>query len=255
MREAQGAAKPERHRFTVSETLIARRRLEGVPDRVPEIEEGACSALPLVRREDARLHPQAGRDDRGERLGVAGGGQFQVSLAALEERNPAGILVRSEEGALYHLREPAPQLARRQGRKSVRVAYDGVRLVEGADQVLPGAQVRPRLAAEARVHLREERGGNRDPGNASQVERRRQSGQIGEHSSAHRDDESVPSEAALDQAFAHRLYFHETLALLAHGPCDGTSEAGLSVAEERGPVAGREHALVDAQRRLSGKAG
>src|SRR5437763_1524907 len=120
-------------------------RLESVADGVAEVEERARTGLALVAGDDARLETDRAFDQRNERLGVSGGGLFQIALAQIEE------VAALEERTFDYLGKAAPALAQRERGEHVRVADDQPGLVESADQVLARPQVRAGLSPQAGV--------------------------------------------------------------------------------------------------------
>ena len=54
-RDGRGHHHPHGHRLTMVRPLVSRRRLDGMPDRVAEIEDGSDIGLPLVRFHDGGL--------------------------------------------------------------------------------------------------------------------------------------------------------------------------------------------------------
>src|SRR5262245_58787921 len=120
-------------------------RLEGVPDRVPEIEERANALLALVVAYDRDLRPNRGSDNRAKSVCVAGGQAREIVLEAREQRFVA------RERDLHDLGETRGSLARRQRGKVREIHHDTARLVECSDEVLSGGVIESRLAADGRV--------------------------------------------------------------------------------------------------------
>ena len=76
---------PPAHRLAVLEAAVVRDRLEGVAERVAEIEDAAQPGLVLVDRDHVRLDARAGDDDRQQRLGVAGADAIEIALEPREQ--------------------------------------------------------------------------------------------------------------------------------------------------------------------------
>ena len=193
-------------------------RLESVTDGVPEVEECALAALPLVGRDDAGLQPHRAFDQGRESGGIARRRAFQVALAPLEQ------LAALEQRAFHHLGEPAPDLALRKGREELRVANHEPRLVEGAHQVLSGAEVGSRLSAQPGIDLGQQRRRHAHPGHAAQVQRGRQTRQIGQYAPADGDDVPVPPHPSRREGLAHDVDLGERLAGLGYGSRDRVAE-------------------------------
>ena len=114
--------------------------LERVGQRVAVVEDHAAAALALVVGDHRRLDADAAR---------------HLLLDRLVRRRRV-----AQEGVLGDLAPAAGPLPGRQGRERLGVAEHGVRLPEGADEVLALGQVHPGLAADGRVDLGEQRGGD-----------------------------------------------------------------------------------------------
>ena len=70
--EAQRGQQPERDRLTVPVALVCGDRLDRVTDRVTEVELGAQSGVPFVRRDDRALVAGAGEDQVGPGQDLSG---------------------------------------------------------------------------------------------------------------------------------------------------------------------------------------
>src|SRR5438552_8256176 len=103
--QLQRAAQPEGDGLTVREMAVLGGSFESVADGVPEVEERPRAALALVAGDDARLETDRAFDERNERLGVSGGGLFQIALAQVEQ------VAALEERTFDYLGEAAPALA------------------------------------------------------------------------------------------------------------------------------------------------
>ena len=69
---------------------------------------------------------------------------------------PREQLVVTDEPVLDDFRQTRAQLARRQRLQRVRVRDHGARLMKRADQILAAGMIHPGLAADRRVHLRQQ---------------------------------------------------------------------------------------------------
>ena len=89
---------------------------------------------------------------------------------------------------LDHLVEPGAELAARQRGEDRRIDDHGVRLVEGADQVLAERMIDADLAADRAVHLRQQRRRHVHERDAAQVGGRRETGHVADDAAAERDE-------------------------------------------------------------------
>ena len=81
--------------------------------------------------------------------------------------------------------------AARQGFQDVNVINDQRRLMNRADEILARVGVHAGLSADRAVDHREQRGGDLHMRNASQINRRDESGEIADNSAAETDDERL----------------------------------------------------------------
>ena len=91
------------------------------------------------------------------------------------------------------------------------------RLMKAADQVLAGGQVHAGFAADGRVHLRQQRGGNLNHRNPAHEDGGQESGDVGENAAAECDDDAGAVSAARDHLLGQRLHFRQALARFAAG--------------------------------------
>ena len=93
---------------------------------------------------------------------------------------------------LDRLRDALDQLPPAERQQAVEVRIHGVRLVEGADEVLAGGHVNGGLATHARVEHGRARGRHLDVRHAAHVSRRHVPGEVAHHAAAQRDHAGVP---------------------------------------------------------------
>src|SRR6266702_1883713 len=142
-RHADGRAHADRHRLAVPQLLVARERLEGVADRVSEVEHGAAAVdLLLVLGHHARLVAHARGDHRDDHLALEADHALEPLLELGEQARVA------DRRRLDHLGHPGQELAPRQRPERLDVGQHQARLMEGADQVLAEHVVDTGLAAD-----------------------------------------------------------------------------------------------------------
>ena len=134
--------------------------------------------------------------------------------------------------------------------QGARIAHHQARLVKGADQVLAARMVDAGLAADCRVHLRQQRGRHLHERDAALVAGRRKPGEIADHSAAEREQGAVAGEAVGDQHVDDARGAGERLVRFAVGENDFDDAAGTQagaqyrqVQRRHGGVADDEHIL------------
>src|SRR5699024_7346253 len=104
-----------------------------------------------------------------------------------------------DEAALDDLRHPGAHLGGGEAVEQRQVTDHGPWLVERADEVLPGGQVDPGLAADCRVHHPQHGGGDADVGDAPQPAGCDEPGEVRGGAATQPDDDVVAGEAGLGQ--------------------------------------------------------
>ena len=145
MGELRREHEADRHRLAVAKVdlrpgrVLARktRRLEGVRQGVPVVQDHAATAFPLVAGDD---------------LGLA----CHTTRHLLRQVQPVEIL-HAEEGVLGHLTASGTPLASREARQCLGVAEDADRLPERAHEILALREIDPGLATDGGVDLAEKR--------------------------------------------------------------------------------------------------
>ena len=173
-RRRVAAAQPQRGEQTERDRLAVRQvevggRLERVRERVTEVEPLPRPAI--VRVAQAQRSLVRSRPAHVER---AAGEQLRL--------DPLGLAL-------------AP-FTLRQRREQRFVDHDPGGPVERTDEVLPLRDVDRRLAADARIDLADERRRHGDPRDAAQVERRGETGGVGQRAAAERDHGAGAVEAS-----------------------------------------------------------
>ena len=108
----------EAHGFAVAQALVARRRLEGVTERMSEVQNPPEAALVFIGTHDLGLDPAAGADDLGECVALLRQHRVEMPLEQVEQR-PFG-----DQSVLDHLVESGPELPPRQRDERDRVDHD-----------------------------------------------------------------------------------------------------------------------------------
>src|SRR5919106_90060 len=167
------AGEPERREEPEGDRLPVREReagggLEGVRERVTEVELGALSPLDRVTEADRRLERRRPTD--------------LLTELELPDRLPR------QEAGLDDLGTSVLDLLSRQRREELGVDDHLRRPVECARQVLATLDVDRRLAADRRVHLTDEGRRDRDPVDAAEEGRRDEAGEIARGAASERDD-------------------------------------------------------------------
>ena len=164
--------------------------LQRMAEGVAEVEQRAAALgafLALVGFDHAGLEPAGFEHGMGQCRRVAGDDGRAVRLAPVPERA-------LQQPVLGDFGIARAQFARRQRGQRVGIGQHDARLVEGAGQVLAGLQVHAGLAADAAVHLRQQRGGHLHEGHAAHRDRRGEAGEVAHHAAAERDHRRAPVE-------------------------------------------------------------
>jgi hypothetical protein len=102
-----------------------------------------------------------------------------------------------------------------QRRQQIRIGQHRQRLMKRADQILPARQVRPRLAAHGRVHLRQQRRRNLNHRDAAHEDGCQKPPEIVHHAAAERDHDRTAVSPRRHHLLRHRLNRRQALSLLA----------------------------------------
>ena len=192
-------------------------RLEGMPESVAQIEQGAASGLALVRRHDIGLRLATHGDGMGERVILARQHPRAVLLQPAEEVRPV------YQAVFHDLRVAGPEFAVGQGGERGRVGEHETRLVEGADEVLALRRVDRRLASDGAVHLRKQRRGDLHIVYASQQDGRGKSRKVADHTAAERENAAAPVQSGVQQPIQQVFQMAEGLGCLPrrqHNGCE-----------------------------------
>ncbi len=168
--------------LAVPEATVLRQGLEGVADRVAEVQRPPRTGLAFVGHHDTRLDGAALGHDVGQDADVAGEDAFEFRFEPREERG------RRDDAVLDDLVQTGTELPSRQRREHLGIAGDECGRMERADEVLARRQVHADLAPDRAVHLREQRRRDLDEADAPKVARRRESDDVADDAAADGDD-------------------------------------------------------------------
>src|SRR5689334_6738016 len=121
----------------------------------------------------------------------------------------------SDHTAFQGFIKTRPKLSLRKGRKQIRIDEHHPRLMKGADQILAGLQIDASLAADGRVNLGHNCGGNLDDIDSAHVNRGEKTGHISDNAPAQGDQHSVAIGTESDQLFRQCLDGCHSLVTLA----------------------------------------
>ena len=183
----RGVDHADRDRLAVAD-LVALDPLDRVAQRMPVVEDLPAPGFPQVRRDHLGLHPHRPLDQFACVPAVRDHGARRVGLDQVEDRRVG------DEPGLDHLGETAHVLGGRQRFERCQVGEHTGRRVEGADQVLACFDVHRGLAADRRVHHREQGRRDQDQPDAAQPGGRDEPGQVGGGSPADADDRVAAGE-------------------------------------------------------------
>ena len=123
---------------------------DGVPKGMPQIQQRTHTLLFLVLPHDGRLHPAAHLHRMCQRCLVARQQGRHLLFAPFEKRQVV------DQPVLVDLGQPGGKFTRRQRVQHVQICQHHPGLPEGTDHVLAGRMIDGRLAADRRVHLRQQ---------------------------------------------------------------------------------------------------
>nr|GEU28520.1 hypothetical protein [Tanacetum cinerariifolium] len=171
--------------FAVQPCAVAEAGLDGVAERVAEIEDGAQAAFALVLAHDLGLDFARAGDGIREGALVARHQQADIGFDPVEER---GV----DDGAvLDHLSQAGRQFAVGQGFQGGRIGNHCARLVKRADHVLAQRMVDAGLAAHRRIDLRQQGGGHLDKVHAAHIAGGGVPGEVADHAAAEGDQRGL----------------------------------------------------------------
>jgi hypothetical protein len=104
-----------------------------------------------------------------------------------------------DHAVFHHFVEAGPKLAARQGAQQRRIDNHDGRLVERANQILAERVIDADLAADRAVHLRQQRRGHVDEGDAAEIGGRGKACGVTDNASADGDDGAASVRARADQ--------------------------------------------------------
>ena len=168
--------------------------LDGMAEGVAEIEQRAVALLAFVARDDVGLDLARALDGMRQRGGIARQQLRGVRFQPVEE------LAVDDEPVLDDLGEAGAQLAIGQGAERVGIGEHRGGLMKRADEILAARVVDAGLAADRRIHLREQRGRDLHEGDAALVTGGGEAGHVADHAAAERDDAGIAREAVGDRA-------------------------------------------------------
>jgi len=184
-----------RETFKISRigTIAGCNVLDGVTDRMAEVENGPQVLLAFVANHDLRLDLAVAGDQFGQDVLLAGSDRLGIRFLPRQERRVA------DRGVLDAFAQPGRVVTPRQRRQQVGIDHHRARLVEGADEVLAGRVVQPGLPAHRRVDGGFQRGGDLDEADAAQPSRRDEPPEIPDHAAPERDDQVSPFDPGFGQ--------------------------------------------------------
>ena len=183
--------------------------LEAVADGVAEVEDLAQPAFPLVGGHHGGLDPDRGRDEPGQRGGLAVSKRADAPLDVGEELTVAG------GRHLESFGDSIQELRLGQGPEEPGIGEDGSRLAKDSNQVLPVRGVDPGLASHGGVHRREQRGRDRNERHPAEIGRGHEPREVGDHAAAEPDDHRVAAQAAGKEFVLEARLFRARFRVLA----------------------------------------
>ena len=190
--------------------------LEGVGERVPEVEDRSACFLEGIVLDDRDLDLDG---ERNQRLQAAQRVTFlvtqRVPLASFEliQQMRTG-----DQGMLDHLRHPRRELAATQRLQRCHVGDHGRRLLVQADQVLALRHIEPDLAADAGVDHGDQISRAVHEVETAEVRRRREAGHVADDRVAERHDRRRSIDVGIEQGVVDVLHGRQVLLTAAARP-------------------------------------
>ena len=181
------------NRFAVSVPAILRHGFQRVSCRVTEVQHSPRARFSFVGRDDRGFDAARFGDDRGQGGRRALENGLPLGRDAVEQRRARGHAV------LDDFVQARAELPAGQCRQHQRIDDDGVRLIEGSNQVLAERVVDAHLPADRRVHLRQERRRHVHQRNPPQVRGGSEAGHVADHPAAEGDEGRVALRVRLDE--------------------------------------------------------
>ena len=190
--------------------------LQRVAECVAKVEQGAAAGgLAFVIRDDRRLGRHAFFDGMGARRSIARKQAVAIAFAPGEE---IGIV---DQAIFDDFGIAGAGFARRQAVERGRVDQDQRGLVEAADQILARAGVDRGLAADRRIDLRQQGGGQLYEMAAALEDGGGKADQISNDAAAQRDDMVAPFDLQAKQGVEQLFQMPPALGLFARRQDDG----------------------------------
>ena len=176
--------------FAVEELLVVGGGLDGVAEGVAEVEDHAEAEFFFVLVDDVGFDADGGGDDVGESFYLLRAGPFGEDGGGVffEVGEEFGV---EDDACFDGLLEAGAELCGREGAEEVGIAEDGLRVIEGSDEVFAGEEVDAGFSADGGVYLGEEGGGDLDVADAAHVDGGEEAGDVADDASAEGDEEGV----------------------------------------------------------------
>ena len=197
------------HRLAVAQRPETPGGLEGMAERVAEVEKAARTLVPRVLRDESGLHPRGSGEQVQERRLVARRDRGQRG------RGPGGQVTVGDPRRLERLDQAGAIVAVGQRREAGRVDQNRSGRMEGPDEVLAAGMVDPGLAADRGVGHPGRRRRDRVPGHAAQQDRRGEPHDVGDDAAPHREERVVAAQSRGQRGLHDRLDRTQVLAALA----------------------------------------
>ncbi len=178
---------------------IAKARLNGMPEGMAEIKDGAQALLPFILTDDPGLDFTTAPDGMRQRHGVARKQGIHIGF------NPVKEIKVGDGPVLDNLGQTCTQFAGGQGVQHVQVTHDQLWLVKRANHVLAKRMVDGRLAAYRGIDLGQQGRGYLHKRHTAHVTRRSKTGHVTNHATAQRKQDSFPVTAVFQQRVKNQL--------------------------------------------------
>ena len=194
-----------RHHHAATDALavqpfaIAQARFNRVAKGVTKIQDGPQARFALVLTDDPGLDLATALNGVGQRGRVFGQQRLKVDFQPAEKRHVGNRPVFDD------FAQAGAQFTVRQGLERVQVANYQLRLVKRANHVFPQRMVDGRLAADRRIHLRQQRGGHLYERHAAHVTGGGKTRHVAHHAAAQGKQHGLAVAAVFKQRIKNQL--------------------------------------------------
>ena len=175
----------QRHAFAMRQRVTGG-GLQGMTQRVAEIQDSSQPLLPLIHLDDRFLDPAAGFDQSRQPLRIPVPDRFHILFQTLKQFFIVNDAVLDDFG------QTVGEFPLRQRIKKPQIRKHRPRLIKSPEQVLPLRKIHRCFPADGAVHLTDQRRRNLNIRDRPHIDRRDKARQVAHHAAAQRDQQRPP---------------------------------------------------------------